>query len=97
MHKALLAVSALAALTLPSCVLTDVQVPLDTDLQNTEVGPKIGKASYQSVLGLIAWGDAGTHAAAHDGDITTMTHADQQIFSILWGLYYKQTTVVYGK
>jgi len=97
MKKALLVLSALATVTLPSCVLVDVQVPLDTDIQNTELGDKTGKSSYQSVLGLIAWGDAGTQAAAEDGEIQTLTHADQQIFSVLWGLYYRQTTVVYGK
>lgn len=96
MKKALLVVSALACVSLQSCVLTNVQVPLDTDLQQTDLGDKIGESSYQSVLGLVAWGDAGTHAAAKNGKINTLKHADQKIFSLLWGIYYKQTTVVYG-
>ena len=79
-----------------SAVRTNVQVPLDTDLQNTDLGDKKGESSYQSILGLVAWGNAGTQAAASDGNITTLKHADQKIFSVLWGIYYRQTTVVYG-
>lgn len=96
MKKALLSLSLLACMGLPSCILTNVQVPLDTDLQNTDLGDKKGESSYQSILGLVAWGNAGTQAAASDGNITTLKHADQKIFSVLWGIYYRQTTVVYG-
>ena len=87
---------ALLALTLlPSCVYTNVQIPLDTDLNNTQLGDKTGTSSFVSILGLFAWGDAGTQAAAEQGGITTLTHADQRVFAIL-PFYYKQTTVVYG-
>ena len=96
MKKALLVLTALACMCLPSCVLVDIQVPLDTDLQNTDLGDKTGTSSYQSVLGLVAWGDAGTQAAAMDGNITTLKHADKRIFSVLAWLYYRETTVVYG-
>tara|TARA_R110002094_G_scaffold153245_7_gene140786 strand:+ start:1471 stop:1764 length:294 start_codon:yes stop_codon:yes gene_type:complete len=96
MKKVLLSFSALACLSLQGCVLTNIQVPLDTDLQDTDLGDKTGESSYMSILGLVAWGNAGTQAAAADGNITTLKHADQQIFSILWGIYYRQTTVVYG-
>lgn len=97
MKKALLVLSSLLCLSLQSCMLTSIQVPLDTDLQQTDLGDKVGESSYQSVLGLVAWGDAGTQAAAKNGNIQTLSHADQKIFSLLWGLYFKQTTVVYGK
>jgi hypothetical protein len=96
MKKALLSLSLLACMSLPSCILTNIQVPLDTDLQNTDLGDKKGESSYQSILGLVAWGNAGTQAAASDGNITTLKHADPKIFSVLWGVYYRQTTVVYG-
>jgi len=97
MKKALLSISALGCLSLQSCVLTNIQVPLDTDLQQTDLGDKVGTSSYQSILGLVAWGDAGTQAAAKNGNIKILGHADQKIFSVLWGVYFKQTTVVYGK
>ena len=61
---------ALVALT-PGCVLTDIQAPLDTDLDNTRLGDKVGEASFESVLWVAAWGDAGIQAAAKQGGITT--------------------------
>jgi hypothetical protein len=45
---------------------------------------------------LFAWGDAGTKAAADNGDITVLRHADVEYFVILMGLYGRITTVVYG-
>lgn len=82
---------------LPSCVYTDITTPLDIDLQDTDLGDKIGRSKYQSVCGLVAWGDAGTQAAAKNGGITTLKHADQETMVILFGLYTRQTTIVYGK
>ena len=78
------------------CVFTDVKIPLDVNLEETKLGSKTGESSTQSVLWLVAWGDSGTQAAAREGGIATILHADQKIFSILFGLYSRQTTVVYG-
>lgn len=80
-----------------SCIYTQIKTPLDTDLWGTELGDKTGESSYQSVLWLFAWGDAGSEAAAKDGGIEKLNHYDQEILSILFGLYYKQTTIVYGE
>jgi hypothetical protein len=44
----------------------------------------------------VAWGDAGTAKAAENGGLTTINHMDMQIFSILFGLYTRQKTIVYG-
>jgi len=80
----------------PSCI--NIRTPLDVDLERTSLGDKTGEAHWQSVLGLIAWGDAGTKAAAEDGDITVVNHADVQTFAILFGLLYsRRTTIVYGE
>jgi NADH:ubiquinone oxidoreductase subunit H len=65
--------------------------------QVTVLGQKVGKAQSQSLMWLVAWGDAGTAAAAKDGSITTVNHMDQEVFSVLFGLYTKTTTVVYGE
>lgn len=78
------------------CVFTDVKIPLDTNLEETQLGSKTGESTSQGILWLVAWGDSGTQAAAQDGGITTLLHADQKLFSVLFGLYSKQTTVVYG-
>ena len=86
----------LASLFASGCVFTDVKIPLDTNLEETKLGTKTGESSSQSVLWLVAWGDSGTQAAAAEGGITTVLHADQEIFSVLFGLYSRQTTIVYG-
>lgn len=86
----------LVAGSLTGCVFVDVKIPLDRDLDNTRLGTKQGKSTFQSVLWAVAWGDAGTQAAAADGDLQVIQHADQEVFMVLGGLYYRRTTVVYG-
>ncbi len=81
----------------PACVYADVQVPLDVDLHQTQLGDKVGEASTHSVLWAVAWGDSGTRAAAESAGIRRILHADRKVFSILWGLYTRTTTVVYGE
>ena len=83
-----------ALVLLPGCV--NITIPLDTDLNETQLGAKVGESSFESILWLVAWGDAGTQAAAADGGIETIKHADQQVLIILFGVYYKHTTIVYG-
>ena len=78
------------------CVYTNVKHPLDTDLNNTELGDKTGRSDAYAVLGLVAWGDAGTRAAAQDGEITTIQHADQSVFSVLGLVYNHYPSIVYG-
>jgi hypothetical protein len=87
----------LGAMLLSGCVYTNVQLPLSTEFNRTELGSKTGTSSSQSILWLVAWGDAGTKAAAQEGGITVIRHADRKVFCVLFGLYYKMTTVVYGE
>jgi TRL-like protein family len=87
---------ALLSLPLLSGCFVNIKIPLDTDLDRTELGTKVGESTSQSVLWLVFWGDAGTQAAAKQGGITTITHADRQVFTILFGVYASQTTIVYG-
>jgi hypothetical protein len=89
-----LAVSAVFLLS--GCLYTNVLAPYDTDLNKTELGDKTGTASSQSLLWLVAWGDGSTAAAAKQGRISTITHMDREVFSVLFGLYTKTTTIVYG-
>jgi hypothetical protein len=86
----------LMSLSASACVYTDIKIPLDTNLEETKLGTKTGESTSQSVLWLVAWGDSGTQAAAKDGGITTILHADQKVFSVLFGLYSRRTVVVYG-
>lgn len=78
------------------CVYYNVQMPLGTEFNKTELGTKIGQSKWHSFLWLVAWGDAGTKAAAQNGDIKVIRHADTKIYSLLFGLYCEVTTIVYG-
>jgi len=86
----------LAAILMTGCVYTNIKTPLDTDLDKTEMGTKVGEASMYSVLWLVSWGDASTAAAAKDGSISTVNHMDRQFFSVLFGMYSRTTTIAYG-
>jgi hypothetical protein len=87
----------LAMFLLSGCVYTHVLTPYDTNLDKTVLGQKQGKAATESVLWLVAWGDASTNAAAKQGGITTINHMDREVLFVLFGLYSKTTTIVYGE
>ena len=87
----------MAALLSQGCAYSHIQGPLDTNFDNTVLGSKIGKSHTRSVLWLVAWGDGGTRAAAENGGITTITHADFEYYIYLFGIYTRVTTVVYGE
>ncbi len=78
------------------CIFMKVQRPHDKDYALTELGDKIGKSELKSFLWLFAWGDAGTKAAADNGGIKVIKHADVEYYVILMGLYTRITTVLYG-
>jgi len=81
---------------LPGCLYSHVTLPYSTDLNKTDLGHKKGEASTYSVLWLVAWGNAGSAAAAQSGGITTLNHMDQELLVVLFGLYMRHTTIVYG-
>ena len=91
-----LASSLLAFSLLPGCLYAKVKSPLDLDLDKTQLGSKVGTSRMESVLWLFAWGDAGTKAAAEAGGIATIHHADMEVMTVLFGLYSRETTIVYG-
>ena len=84
-------------LLLNGCVYMDVKTPLDKNVRDTVLGSKVGRSESQSVLWLVAWGDASTAAAAKDGDIQTITHLDARYLSVLFGAYSKRETIAYGE
>ena len=83
-------------LLLTGCAYVNVKSPLDVDLDRTTLGEKIGVAEARSILWLFAWGDASYAAAAANGGITTLRHADQEVFNVLFGLYTRWRVVVHG-
>jgi TRL-like protein family len=78
------------------CLYTHVLTPYDTNLDKTVLGQKTGKAVMYSVLGLVAWGDASTAAAAKQGGLSTVNHMDKEFLNIIFGIYTETTTIVYG-
>lgn len=83
-------------LTLSGCAYVNTKTPLDQDLDQTTLGQKTGVAEARSVLWMVAWGDASYAAAAKNGGITTLRHADQEVFTVFFGLYTRYRVVVYG-
>jgi len=86
----------LALCLLAGCAYMRVQRPLDEDFQETRLGSKIGRAHAYSILWLVAWGDAGTRAAAENGGIEVIRHADSEVLLWVGGAYTRLTTIVYG-
>ena len=89
----------LVALCVPlftGCIFMNVKTTLDTDLDRTQLGTKVGTSEAYSVAWLVAWGDAGTQAAAQQGGLTEINHADQELFVVLFGLYARTRTILYG-
>jgi hypothetical protein len=83
------------AIVLTGCLYSHVTLPYGTELNRTELGHKKGTSSLYSVLWLFAWGDAGAAAASKNGGITTL-HMDREVISVLFGIYSRHTTIVYG-
>jgi len=66
------------------------------DFATSETGNKEGKACAQSILGLVATGDASVSAAKANGGITTVSVIDHTAKNIL-GILGDWCTVVRGK
>lgn len=87
---------ALSLMMLSGCAYVNVKSPLDINVDRTTLGERTGVAEARSILWLFAWGDASYAAAAANGGITTIRHADQETFVVLFGLYSRWKAVVYG-
>lgn len=79
----------------PAALIQSYQAPLDLDHDESQLGPKRGRSVTKTILGVVTWGDAGTHAAAKNGGITTIRSADYEFFTV-FGIYSTYTTIVYG-
>lgn len=60
-----------------------------------KLGKKVGSASYESYLGIVALGDAGIDKIAKEAGITTISHVDFHSVNY-FVLYAKGTVYVYG-
>lgn len=77
-------------------LFTQISAPIDTDMEETTLGSKQGKASTACVLGLVAFGDGSVYTAARDGNISRIDHVDYSFLNVLY-LFSMYTTIVYGE
>jgi len=86
--------AAMATSPVTGMLYSDVKGPLAVTSNIEYI--KIGEASCESILGLVARGDASISAAMKDGKITKIHHVDYHSENIL-GIYAKFTVTVYGE
>ncbi len=88
--------AALAVLTLSSCATINSGAAL---AEKAPIGPKVGEAQSAIFLGL--WSSQGEQnnikKAAENGGIKKVTQVEYIDQSVLFGLYIKHTTRVYGE
>jgi len=80
----------------PGLMFSQTKAPLDVDYDNTTLGTKQGTAVATSILGLFSFGDCSIQAAARDGQLSKINHADYEVLNVL-GLFSKTTVIVYGE
>ncbi len=77
-------------------IVTNIKAPLDTDVEETDLGNKSGKAASISVLSLFAFGDCSISKAAKNADIKKVTHADYRYLNVLF-IFQRFQVIVYGE
>ena len=77
----------------PGIIYSGFEAPLNAS--GGESGNRKGIASCSAVLGLYAWGDCSTAAAASAGGITEVKRLDYRYLNAIF-IYQRLTTVVYG-
>ena len=75
-------------------MVQDVNSPIT--LSSPVRGPKIGEATADTILGLIAHGDARIETAAKNGGINKIMTVDHKCDHI-FGVYARLTTIVTGE
>ena len=91
-----LAIILAVILIFSSCAYVHIKTPYDRDLDTTELGSRVGVAEAYSLFWLVSWGDASYAAAAKNGNIKVLKHADQETTQIFLGMYSKWRVIVYG-
>ncbi len=86
----------LLVVSMTACAYVNTKTPYDKNLENTDLGTKVGTAEAYSLFWLFAWGDASYATAANNGNIKVIKHADQQVLQVLLGFYTRWRVIVYG-
>ena len=97
MKRSLIIIIALiAGLLLGGCAYVHTKTPYDENINSTDLGTKVGVSEAYSILWIVAWGDASYAAAAKNGNIKVLKHADQETFQIFLGAFTRWRIIVYG-
>lgn len=81
----------------PMGAITSISAPLSAEYSpETTVSTRSGRASTFAVLGLVSVGDCSIEAAARDGGLRQVNHADYSYLNIL-GIWQRFTVKVYGE
>lgn len=80
----------------PGMLFTDYKAPLDHNLEGNPIGSRSGTSETMSILSLVALGDGSVAAAAQNGGLSRVHHADYEYFNVL-GIYQRYRTVAYGE
>ena len=91
-----LAIFLAVILVFTGCAYVHTKTPYDQNLNETELGSKVGVADAYGLFWLVAWGDASYAAAAKNGNIKILKHADQETKQIFFGIYSHWRVIVYG-
>ena len=75
----------------------DISAPIDIDYDETKIMMRKGEATCISYVGLVSVGDCSTKAAAANGGIQKVHHADYRFQNIIFGIVQKLTVQVYGE
>ena len=101
----MMAVAAIAALSLSSCAPMGTKAGMGSLYTNVAegemvtanaVGSKVGTATSTNILGLVVMGDASINTAAKAAGIRKISHVDCQKSNLL-GIFSSYKIVVYGE
>ena len=97
-------VSALLGACAPGILYTDVTIPVVIDMHDTPRGERMVELSSKHIEEPITgaklsaeWDSRAIGDAAQKGKLEEIYYADLRIFSLLGGIWSKQTIRVYGK
>jgi hypothetical protein len=77
-------------------IVSNIRAPLSADNQEVRVaGQKMGTATVETYLGIIATGDCSIEEAAKDVKISKISYVDYEYFNVL-GVYQRFTVIVHG-
>lgn len=82
-----------------AAIYNDIKAPMPELSVNTSAAgmTKVGRSECTSYVWVVALGDCSVAAAMKSGGVSRVHHVDSEVFAVVFGVYRKITTVVYGE